>query len=78
MGAANIVGVPVAIALGGPGAIFWMWVVALIGMATKYSEVVLGIHYREKMEKANMLAGPCTIFERDWAGRRLLISLPSL
>jgi len=58
MGAANIVGVPVAIALGGPGAIFWMWLVALIGIGTKYSEVVLGIHYREKNEKGEYVGGP--------------------
>lgn len=58
MGAANIVGVPVAIALGGPGAVFWMWVVALIGMATKYSEVVLGLKYREKNEQGEYVGGP--------------------
>ncbi|SFE12364.1 alanine or glycine:cation symporter, AGCS family [Lentibacillus persicus] len=58
MGAANIVGVPVAIALGGPGAVFWMWVVALIGMATKYSEVVLGLKYREKNEDGEFVGGP--------------------
>lgn len=58
MGAANIVGVPVAIALGGPGAIFWMWMVALIGMATKYSEVVLGIHFRHKNEQGEYVGGP--------------------
>ncbi|SIS95706.1 alanine/glycine:cation symporter family protein [Salimicrobium salexigens] len=58
MGAANIVGVPVAIALGGPGSIFWMWIVALIGMATKYSEVVLGIRYRETNEKNEYVGGP--------------------
>lgn len=58
MGAANIVGVPVAIALGGPGAIFWMWLVALIGIGTKYSEVVLGMHYREKNEAGEYVGGP--------------------
>lgn len=58
MGAANIVGVPVAIALGGPGAIFWMWIVALIGIGTKYSEVVLGIKYREKNAAGDYVGGP--------------------
>ncbi|AXI00780.1 sodium:alanine symporter family protein [Sporosarcina sp. PTS2304] len=58
MGAANIVGVPVAIALGGPGAIFWMWLVALVGIGTKYSEVVLGIKYREKNKEGNYVGGP--------------------
>ncbi|PIC64123.1 sodium:alanine symporter family protein [Sporosarcina sp. P13] len=58
MGAANIVGVPVAIALGGPGAIFWMWLVALVGIGTKYSEVVLGIKYREKNKAGDYVGGP--------------------
>ena len=43
IGASNIVGVPVAIALGGPGAVFWIWVMAFIGMATEYAEVTLGL-----------------------------------
>lgn len=58
MGAANIVGVPVAISLGGPGAVFWMWVVAVIGMATKYAEVVLGLKYRQKNDKGEYVGGP--------------------
>ncbi len=58
LGASNIVGVPVAIALGGPGAVFWMWVVAFFGMATKYSEVVLGMKYREKNAKGDYVGGP--------------------
>lgn len=58
MGAANIVGVPVAIALGGPGAVFWMWAVALIGMATKYAEVVLGLKYRQKNDQGEYVGGP--------------------
>ncbi|SEI07668.1 alanine or glycine:cation symporter, AGCS family [Halobacillus karajensis] len=57
-GATNIVGVPVAISLGGPGALFWMWVVAMIGMATKYSEILLGMKYREKNEKGIWVGGP--------------------
>ncbi|MFC7321601.1 alanine/glycine:cation symporter family protein [Halobacillus campisalis] len=57
-GATNIVGVPVAISLGGPGALFWMWMVALIGMATKYSEILLGLKYREKNEKNEWVGGP--------------------
>lgn len=58
VGAANIVGVPVAIALGGPGAVFWIWVVAFVGMATKYSEVVLGIKYRRTNEDGAYVGGP--------------------
>lgn len=57
-GATNIVGVPVAISLGGPGALFWMWIVALIGMATKYSEILLGMKYREKNDKNIWVGGP--------------------
>ncbi|RNA70673.1 sodium:alanine symporter family protein [Alteribacter keqinensis] len=57
-GATNIVGVPVAIALGGPGALFWMWMVALIGMATKYSEIVLGLKYREVSKDGTWVGGP--------------------
>lgn len=58
VGAANIVGVPTAIALGGPGAVFWMWAVAFVGMAIKYSEVVLGVKYRETNEEGNYVGGP--------------------
>lgn len=57
-GATNIVGVAVAIALGGPGALFWMWMVALIGMATKYSEIVLGLKYRERNKEGEWVGGP--------------------
>ena len=48
VGIGNIAGVGLAIGIGGPGAVFWMWVVSLFSMITKYSEVVLGVHYREK------------------------------
>lgn len=58
IGASNIVGVPVAIAFGGPGAVFWMWVVALIGCAAKFAEIVLGIRYREKNEEGEYVGGP--------------------
>ena len=58
IGASNIVGVPVAIAFGGPGAVFWMWIIALIGSASKFSEIVLGIKYREKNEAGEFKGGP--------------------
>lgn len=58
IGASNIVGVPVAIAFGGPGAIFWMWVVAFIGSAAKYAEIILGIKYRERNENGEYVGGP--------------------
>ena len=47
VGTGNIVGVATAIAAGGPGALFWMWVTGLVGMATKYSEAVLAVRFRE-------------------------------
>ena len=58
IGASNIVGVPVAIAFGGPGAVFWMWVVALIGAGAKFTEIVLGIRYRELNEVGEYVGGP--------------------
>ena len=58
IGAANIVGVAVAIAFGGPGAVFWMWITALIGCAMKYSEIILGIKYRGMNEDGEYVGGP--------------------
>ncbi len=58
VGAANIVGVPVAIMFGGPGAVFWMWVMAFIGMGSKFTEVVLGFKYRERDEVGEYVGGP--------------------
>jgi len=57
VGIGNIVGVATAITLGGPGAVFWMWVTGLVGMATKYSEAVLAVKYREQGEHG-MRGGP--------------------
>jgi alanine or glycine:cation symporter, AGCS family len=58
IGTGNIAGVATAIALGGPGALFWMWCTALVGMATKYSEAVLAVRFREVDEKGNHVGGP--------------------
>ncbi|MGD9899408.1 MAG: alanine/glycine:cation symporter family protein [Calditrichaceae bacterium] len=58
VGTGNIAGVATAIATGGPGALFWMWVTGLFGMATKYSEAVLAVHYREVDENGAMSGGP--------------------
>ena len=58
VGASNIVGVPVAIALGGPGAVFWIWILAILGMCTKYCEVALGIKYRRKNDVGEWVGGP--------------------
>ncbi|MDO5714122.1 MAG: amino acid carrier protein [Tissierellia bacterium] len=57
IGGSNIVGVPVAIALGGPGAVFWMWMTALVGCATKFTEICLGIKYREVNEEGEYVGG---------------------
>ena len=58
VGTGNIVGVATAIAVGGPGALFWMWMTAFVGMATKYSEVLLAVKYREVDSKGEHVGGP--------------------
>lgn len=58
IGIGNIVGVATAISAGGLGALFWMWVTAFVGMATKYGEAILAIKYREKDERGQMCGGP--------------------
>jgi alanine or glycine:cation symporter, AGCS family len=58
VGTGNIAGVAAAIAVGGPGAVFWMWLIAFFGIATKYSEAVLAVHYREIDDLGNHVGGP--------------------
>ncbi|KJY83333.1 sodium:alanine symporter [Vibrio galatheae] len=58
IGTGNIVGVATAIKLGGPGALFWMWLAALFGMATKYAECLLAVKYRKVDDKGQMIGGP--------------------
>jgi len=58
VGTGNIAGVATAIAIGGPGALFWMWITGLFGMATKYAEAVLAVKYRIKDKNGNMSGGP--------------------
>ncbi|MDB8792229.1 sodium:alanine symporter family protein [Romboutsia sp. 1001216sp1] len=58
VGSGNIIGVSTALASGGIGAIFWMWVAAFLGMATKFGEIILGILYREKNNKGEYIGGP--------------------
>lgn len=67
----NIAGVATAIAIGGPGALFWMWMTALVGMATKYAETVLAMRYREVDEAGNHLGGPMYYIQHG-LGRRWL------
>ena len=57
IGASNIVGVPAAVVMGGPGAVFWIWLIALIGCGTKYCEIALAIKYREKNEAGEWVGG---------------------
>jgi len=64
IGTGNIAGVATAIAIGGPGAVFWMWVSAFFGMMTKFAEVVLAIQYREKTVEGNWVGGPMYYIEK--------------
>ena len=75
VGTGNIAGVGTAIALGGPGAVFWMWITALVGMATKYAEAVLAVKYRETDERGRYVGGPMYYIKnglgkigRGWVG----------
>ena len=58
VGTGNIAGVAGALAIGGPGSVFWMWVSAILGMCTKFSEVTLAVHFREVNEKGDLVGGP--------------------
>ncbi len=77
VGTGNIVGVATAIALGGPGALFWMWVTGLVGMATKYSEALLSVHFRETDPRGEQAGGPMYYLQRGirsrWLGRGLAL-----
>lgn len=64
VGTGNIVGVATALTAGGPGAVFWMWVSAAIGMMTAYAETSLGIRYRYRNEKGQWICGPMVYLER--------------
>ena len=67
VGTGNIAGVAGAIAIGGPGAVFWMWIAALLGMIVKYAEVVLAVHYRKKAADGTYRGGPM-YYIRDGLG----------
>jgi AGCS family alanine or glycine:cation symporter len=68
VGTGNIVGVATAIAAGGPGALFWMWMTGLVGMATKYSEALLSVRYREVDAKGEQIGGPMYYLEKGVGG----------
>lgn len=69
IGTGNVAGVAGAIAVGGPGAVFWMWLIALVGMATKYAESLLAVHYREVDELGEHVGGPM-YFIRNGLGQK--------
>jgi AGCS family alanine or glycine:cation symporter len=68
IGMGNIAGVATAIGLGGPGALFWMWCAAFVGMATKYAEAVLAVNYRETDELGRKVGGPMYYIKNGLGG----------
>lgn len=72
VGAGNIVGVAVAVGAGGPGAVFWMWITGVFGIATKYAEALLSVQFRVKNDRGEMSGGPMYVLERGlgmkWLG----------
>lgn len=72
IGTGNIAGVATAVVAGGPGAVFWMWVSALFGMMTKFSENVLGIYYRKKNEKGEWSGGPMYYLENGVSKKKVI------
>lgn len=73
IGTGNIVGVSTAVVAGGPGAVFWMWITAIFGMATKYGEAVLAVKYRIVDEKGEMAGGPMYYIERGMGVKWLAV-----
>ncbi len=73
IGIGSITGVATAVAIGGLGAIFWMWVAALFGMATKYAEAILAIKYRVIDEHQEMCGGPMYYLERGFKNKTLAV-----
>ena len=69
VGTGNIAGVAGAIAIGGPGAVFWMWCSALLGMCTKFAEVTLAVHFRERSDTGEWVGGPM-YYIKNGLGRR--------
>lgn len=74
IGTGNIVGVATAITMGGPGAIFWMWLSAFFGMVTKYSEIVLAVKFREKNAEGNWVGGPMYYIEKGLKQKWLAVT----
>lgn len=77
IGTGNIAGVATAVVLGGPGAVFWMWITALVGMATKYAEAILAVKYRTVKPNGEMAGGPMYYIEKGlgWKWLAVLFAL---
>lgn len=74
IGTGNIVGVATAVAMGGPGAVFWCWITGVLGIATKYSEGLLAVKYRVKTSDGTMLGGPMYALERGLGWKNMAIA----
>lgn len=74
IGTGNIVGVSTAVAAGGPGAVLWMWLTGVLGMATKYAEAVLAVRYRVRTPRGTMAGGPMYVLERGLGMRRSAVA----
>lgn len=77
IGTGNIIGVATAIALGGPGAVFWCWLTGVFGISTKYAEGLLAVKYRVKTKRGEMLGGPMYALEKGlgWKWFGILFAL---
>lgn len=78
VGNGNIVGVATAIAAGGPGAVFWMWLAGILGMATKYAEIVIGIIYREKADDGTYVGGPMYYLSKGLGWKKISVVFAAL
>lgn len=75
IGTGNIIGVATAVALGGPGAVFWCWLTGVFGISTKYAEALLAIKYRVRSEGGRMQGGPMYALERGLGWRKMGVLL---
>lgn len=78
IGTGNIVGVATAVAAGGPGAVLWMWLTGVFGIATKYGEALLSVKYRVKNERGEFSGGPMYVIERGMNKKWLAVSFAAL
>lgn len=78
IGTGSIAGIATALVAGGPGAVFWMWISALLGMITKYAEIVLSVHYREKNQAGEWVGGPMYYIKKGLKSRWLAFTFAIL